>query len=98
MVVSAEDILTGKVKAEDLGDDASAKNTVIDKLAEHCKENKWTMKEAKAVAAFGKALGGELMVQLWNQVSSSNNLPNIQKLHKLMGEDVVKVVQASRSI
>ena len=98
MVVSAEDVLTGKVTAEDLGDDASAKNTVIDKLAEHCKDNKWSMKEAKAVAAFGKALGGELMVQLWNQVSSSNNLPNIQKLHKLMGEEVVKVVQASRSV
>jgi hypothetical protein len=41
MVVSAEDVLTGKTKAEDLGTDASAKNTVIDKLAEHCKDNKW---------------------------------------------------------
>jgi hypothetical protein len=98
MVVSAEDVLTGKVKAEDLGTDASAKNTVIDKLAEHCKENKWNMKQAKNVAAFGKALGGELMVQLWNQVSSSSNLPNIQKLHKLMGEEVVKVVQQSRNV
>ena len=98
MVVSAEDVLTGKVKAEDLGDDASAKNTVIDKLAEHCKDNKWKMGEAKNVAAFGKALGGELMVQLWNQISSSANLPNIQKLHKLMGEEVVKVVQQSRNV
>jgi len=98
MVVSAEDILTGEVKAEDLANDASAKNTCIDKLAEHCKNNKWKMGEAKNVAAFGKALGGELMVQLWNQISSSANLPNIQKLHKLMGEDVVKVVQQSRNV
>ena len=98
MVVSAEDVLTGKVKAEDLADDASAKNTVIDKLAEHCKDNKWKMSEAKNVATFGKALGGELMVQLWNQISSSANLPNIQKLHKLMGEEVVKVVQQSRNV
>ena len=98
MVVSAEDVLTGKVMAEDLGADASAKNTVIDKLAEHCKDNKWNMKQAKNVAAFGKALGGELMVQLWNQISSSANLPNIQKLHKLMGEEVVKVVQQSRNV
>ncbi len=97
-VVSAEDILTGKVTAEDLGVEASAKNTVIEKLADHCKDNKWTMKQAKNVAAFGLALGGELMVSLWNQVSSSNNLPNIQKLHKLMGEEVVKVVQASRNL
>jgi hypothetical protein len=98
MVTSAEDILNGDVKAEDLGTDASAKNTVIDKLAEHCKDNKWNMKQAKNVATFGKALGGELMVQLWNQVSSSSNLPNIQKLHKLMGEEVVKVVQQSRNV
>ena len=97
-VVSAEDILEGKVVAKDLGVEASAKNTVIEKLASHCKDNKWTMKQAKNVAAFGLALGGELMVSLWNQVSSSNNLPNIQKLHKLMGEEVVKVVQASRNL
>jgi hypothetical protein len=38
------------------------------------------------------------MVQLWNQISSSANLPNIQKLHKLMGEEVVKVVQQSRNV
>ena len=98
-VISAEDVLEGRVTAEDIKDqEASVKNSVIDKLSEHCKTEKWTMKQAKAVSAFGLAMGGELMVQLWNKCSASNNLPNIQKLHKLMGGEVVKVVQTSRSL
>lgn len=99
MVITAEDVLNGEVTAEELKDqEAGDLNNVIDKLAEHCKENNWTMKQADRVAAFGKGLGGELMVQLWNRISSSNNLPNIQKLHKKMGSEVVKAVQASRNL
>jgi hypothetical protein len=99
LVISAEDVLSGEVTAEDVKDQqAGDLNNVIDKLAEHCKDNTWSMTEATKVAAFGKSLGGELMVQLWNKVSSSNNLPNIQKLHKKMGTEVVKAVQASRNL
>lgn len=99
LVISAEDVLSGEVTAEDIKDQqAGDLNNVIDKLAEHCKDNTWTMKEANRIAAFGKSLGGELMVQLWNKISSSNNLPNIQKLHKKMGTEVVKAVQASRNL
>jgi hypothetical protein len=99
MVITAEDVLTGKVKAEDLKDqEAGDLNNVIDKLAAHCKENEWNIKQANRVATFGTTLGGELMVQLWNKISSSNNLPNIQKLHKKMGSEVVKAVQASRNL
>ncbi len=98
-VITAEDVLEGRVTAEDIKDqEASVKNNIIDKISEHCKTEKWTMKQAKAVSAFGLAMGGELMVQLWNKCSASNNLPNIQKLHKLMGGEVVKVVQTSRSL
>jgi hypothetical protein len=98
-VISAEDVLEGRLSNKDAKElPAGTVNSVIDKLAEHCKEEGWTAKQSKNVAAFGKTLGGELMVQLWNKVSSSNNLPNIQKLHKLMGQEVVKVVQASRNL
>jgi hypothetical protein len=99
LVITAEDVLEGRVLAEAVkGSEASNANTVIDKLAAHCKEEKWSMAQAKRVAAFGRALGGELMVQLWNSCSASNNLPNIQKLHKLMGSEVVQMVQTSRSL
>ncbi len=98
-VITAEDVLEGRITAKDIKKaEAGMINSVIDKLSEHCKDNKWTVSDAKRVAAFGKSLGGELMVQLWNRVSATNNLSNIQKLHKLMGQEVVKAVQASRKV
>ena len=72
--------------------------SVIEKVAAHCKDNEWTQKQAKNVAAFASDLGGEMLVQLWNSASTTQNLPNIQKLHKLIGQQVVKAVQASRNV
>ena len=97
--ISAEDIVEGRIHHSEFMDlPAGTKNSVIDKIADHCKDNEWTMEQAENVAAFGQNIGGENTVQLWNRVSSSNNLPNIQKLHKLMGAEVVKLVQASRNL
>ncbi len=73
-------------------------NNIIDKLGNHCKDNNWTTKQVKRVAAFAEALPGEMMISLWNKISSSHNLPNIQKIHKLMGQKVVSAVQASRNV
>ena len=98
-VVSAEDILSGKIKAEDLEDaNAGTLNSLVEKLTTHCKENEWNVTQSKRVAAVGKSLGGEMMVHLWNRLSSTGNLKNIQKIHKLMGAEVVKVVQTSRGL
>jgi len=97
--VSAEDVLSGKVKADEFVDaEASAKLSVLDKVVEHCKENKWKAKEVKAIAAFGKGLGGEFLFQLWTKLSGTNNMDNIRALHKLIGADVVKAVQAARNV
>ncbi len=97
--ISAEDIVEGKIHTNEFMDlPAGTKNSVIDKLADHCKNNEWDMSQAENVAAFGTNIGGENTVQLWNKISSSNNLPNIQKLHKLMGAEVVKIVQSSRNL
>jgi len=99
LVVTAEDVLE---RWEDVADrveamTASDQMSVIDRLAVHCKENKWTKKQADRVAAFSEKLGGEMLIALWNGVSKSGNLPNIQKLHKEVGGRVVQVVQESRS-
>lgn len=97
--VSAEDILDGKVKPADLkGLPNSTLNGVIDKVGTHCKDNAWTLTQAKNVGIFAKALPGEMMIQVWNVVTGSANISNIQKLHKLMGTEVVKAVQASRNL
>ena len=99
-VITAEDILdnwkTTKTKVEDLTN--SKVNGLIEKLANHCKDNSWTVGQSKNVAAFAKALPGEMMVNLWNKVSASQTLPNIQKLHKLIGQEVVRAVQGGRNV
>ena len=96
-VISAEDVLEGRVTdGSDL--EASSAASLIDKLAEHCGDNTWTKAQAKNVGEFAESLTGELMVQLWNRVSATQKLENIQKLHKLIGQKVVAMVQASRSV
>ena len=100
MVISAEDIIDGYADVKDRveGAEASTIAGVIEKVTAHCKDNEWKAKQAKNVAAFANDLGGEMLVQLWNSISTTQNLPNIQKLHKLIGQKVVKAVQASRNV
>ena len=96
-VITAEDVLDGKVvDGSELN--ASEAAAILDKLAAHCKANKWGVKATKNAAAFAKSLTGEMMVQFWNKCSATQNLENIQKLHKLIGADVVRIVQASRNV
>ena len=100
MVISAEDIIDSYADVKDRveGAEASTIAGVIEKVTTHCKDNEWKAKQAKNVAAFAGDLGGEMLVQLWNSISTTQNLPNIQKLHKLIGQKVVKAVQASRNV
>ena len=100
MVISAEDILDrfDEVKGRVEQAEASTISGVIEKVTTHCKDNEWKLKQAKNVAKFAEALGGEQLVSLWNSVSTTQNLPNIQKLHKLIGQKVVGIVQASRNV
>ena len=99
-IVSAEDILDSygsiKGRVKELTNDRL--NAVIEKLANHCTDNEWTASQAKNVAAFAESLPGEMMVSLWNAISATQKLPNIQKIHKLIGQTIVKAVQASRNV
>ncbi|MAW30256.1 MAG: hypothetical protein CMP98_15775 [Gammaproteobacteria bacterium] len=99
--VSAEDILD---RYDDVKDavqefEASKVNGLIGKLAANCKDNEWTATQAANVAAFANDLkSSEMLVHLWNQVSTSQKLKNIQKLHKLIGKKVVDAVNAGRQV
>ena len=98
-VISAEDVLTGQVddeKAKDL--QASEALGVLDKLVVHSKDNTWNKKQAKHAANFAKARGGEQLVYFWNAISKTQNLPNIQALHKEIGSAVVDIVRAARGL
>lgn len=100
MVLSAEDVLNDYDSKRDtvkgLGNDRV--NALIEKLRNHCVDNKWTQKQANNVAAFAKDLPGEMMVSLWNGLSATQQMQNIQKMHKLIGQEVVKAVQTSRNL
>lgn len=100
MVLSAEDVLNNYDSKRDtvkgLGNDRV--NALIEKLRNHCVDNKWTQKQANNVAAFAKDLPGEMMVSLWNGLSATQQMQNIQKMHKLIGQEVVKAVQTSRNL
>jgi len=96
--ITAEDILSGKVDAAAMADSpASLITGVIDKLERHSKDNKWTQKQVKAVAAFASSLGGELLLQTFTAVQKSNNIDNLVKLNKIIGKDVVSIVNGART-
>ena len=99
LVVTAEDVLERWEEVQDRVKEmnASDQSSVIERLAAHCKDNKWSEKQAKRVAGFADELGGEMLISLWNGISQSGNLPNIQKVHKIIGARVVAVVQESRN-
>jgi hypothetical protein len=100
LIVSAEDVIDGYDENEEriksLTNDRM--NAVIDKIKVHCSDNTWSAKQAKNVAKFADGLPGEMMVSLWNNISATQQLPNIQKLHKLIGKKIVEAVQASRNL
>ena len=98
-MLTVDDVFKGKVKKGDI--DGLANSTVqalIENLGHHCKDNNWTLKQSEQVAKFAKMLPGEQMVAVWNGVSRSSNIKNIQKMHKLLGQEVVAQVQASRNL
>jgi len=98
-VISAEDVLSGKIDEARVKDlQASEALAVIDKLVNHNLENTWVKKEAKNIAKFIKARGGEQMVYFWNALSKSQQLPNIQAIHKEIGSEVVKIVREARGL
>ena len=98
--VTAEDVLDNfdefKDKLEDMTTDRV--NALIQKVAEWSKDNELTLKQAKNLKNWSGMMGDEVVVYLWNTISSTQNLPNIQKLHKLIGSRIVKAVQTSRNM
>ena len=100
MVITAEDILDNWKDVEETCQDLPADKVggLIDKLSDNFKDNSWTNKQAANVKAFTDTLGDEMLVHCWNQLVATGNVPNIQKLHKLIGQRVVTAVKSSRDL
>ena len=99
-VISAEDILDRWEDVEDKCKDLNAEGqgALIDKLSTHFAENEWKKRQAENAGAFADTLSDELLVHFWNSCTKSSNVPNIQKLHKLLGQRVVEAVKSSRNV
>lgn len=99
-VLKAEDVLDNwhstKNRMSDVSNDAI--NGLIDKIGVHCADNEWTMNQAENVSSFGKSISHEMLIHLWSVCTSTRKLENIQKLHKHIGDYLVKVVNESKDI
>jgi len=96
--VSAEDILNGKITADDVKDAPASQITgIIEKLHDHSKENNWKAKQVKAIAAFAETLGGEFLIQTFTAVQRAGNMKNLLPLNKTIGMKVVDLVNAARA-
>jgi hypothetical protein len=98
-IISAEDVITGKVKKNVVKElNASEALAVLDKIINNCEDNTWNKKAATNIAAFVKTRGGEQLVYFWNALSKTQKLPNIQALHGHIGQDVVRLVREARGL
>ena len=71
---------------------------MVAKLGNNSKTSTWTADQCKNVAAFMRNLPGEMMVDTWNKITESQNINNIQKMHKLIGVEIVNAVNESRNL
>ena len=99
-VIKAEDILDNweetKGKVEDLI--ASEATAIVERLKKSCTDEAWTEEQAHNVAEFARSLGGEGLVNLWNNMSATKNLGNIKLLHAELGKEIVSAIQKSRDL
>jgi hypothetical protein len=95
--ISAEEVLNDFDKIKGRVDKLTTekKNALIERLVNHCKDNEWTVKQAKRATDFVKPLSGEMIVSFFNQVMETNNVPNIRAVHKFIGMKVVEIVTAA---
>jgi hypothetical protein len=95
--ISAEDILDSwkakKKKVAKLSNDKH--NAIIEKLVDHCKNNEWTLDQAKNACDFVRDLSGEMIVSFFNSILETNQVPNIRAIHKFIGMLVVETVTAA---
>ena len=99
-VIKAEDILDNWEDTADKVADllASEATAIVTRLKKHCTDEKWTAKQAHNVAEFARSLGGEGLVNLWNNMSATKNLNNIKLLHAELGKEIVTAIQQSLDI
>ena len=95
--VSADDILNEWKDTSEkiMGLSNDKHNAIIEKLVDNCRENEWTLSQAKNASLFIEKLSGEMIVSFFNSILETNNVPNIRMVHKFIGMLVVRTVTDS---
>ena len=99
-VITAEDILDRWEETQPRVADliASEATAIVERLKKSCTDDSWSEDQADRVAEFARGLGGEGLVNLWNNMSQTKNLHNIKLLHARLGKEIVAAIQESRDI
>ena len=99
---SAEDILDHyeekKTKLHALTNDKV--NAMIQKMANDAKNNDkaWTVDQAYNACEFVRAFSGEMQVSFFNKIMDCGNLDTIMRVHKIIGRDIVDLVNTSDKV
>ena len=98
--IGPDDILNDwyniKEKVESLTSDKI--NSLIDKIAYHCKDNEWSVTQAENVSNFAKMITQEMAIHFWGEITKTKKLDNIRKIHKYLASYIVEVVNSSKSL
>jgi len=100
MQYSAEDVVDLWNEKKDLilslSDDKH--NDLIEKIVEHAKNNSWDIQQSVNACEFVESTSGEMLVNFFNKIMATEDLDLIRKIHKLIGQKVVEIVNTSNEI
>ena len=98
--VTPQDVLDRYVEVKNKVDSLSNDrlNLLIERLAEHGRQNNWTVSQAENAAKLGKNISEEMLIHMWSKVSETKNIKTIQNFHKFIGKHLVEVVNSNKDL
>lgn len=99
-VLTAEDILDSwKKHSKKVADLPTEKKlSIIEKVKDHCKANKWTLTQSANLKGFFDTLTGECKMSLYNGVLASGNTGNLTAFHGLVKDEIMGVINAAQAV
>ena len=99
-VITAEDILVNwkKVAAKVKDLPTEKKLSIIEKVKDHCKRNKWNLNQVANLKSFFETLTGECKMSLYNGVLASGNTSNLTSFHGLVKDEIMGVINAAQAV
>tara|TARA_A100001011_G_scaffold396001_1_gene492617 strand:- start:4452 stop:5513 length:1062 start_codon:yes stop_codon:yes gene_type:complete len=98
---SADDILINYAEKKPalMGLTNDKVNDLIEKLEYHAKTNDvWTVDQAHNACDFVRNFSGEMQVSFFNKMMDCGNLDTVMRVHKLIGREIVDLVNASNDL